>query len=123
VLRDTWTLFENARKASRDWEEKQHEEDDVDKSSLISRRTTGTLSTVRSYENQLCSPHTTSCGSRDKPEGSRTHKQSTRVFKKRKRKLGSSLTETSVSRLNKRQNMTDMTRNAMIMHWIESTCV
>jgi len=40
LLCDTWTLFENAREVSMEWEEKQSEEDDVDKSPLTPRRIT-----------------------------------------------------------------------------------
>jgi hypothetical protein len=137
LLRDTWALFENAEEAARIWEEREREErrkgkrkrddDDMDTSSLTTKRTT------RSQQRSANDPHasqpspsrTASRASKGQPRGSNTYKQSTRATNKRKRKLGYSssegtLTESAVWHLCKRQKTTDL--NTTVKRWVESTC-
>jgi hypothetical protein len=136
VLCNIWALFENAKEAANAWggnerEERQkrkrkRDEDDVDASSLTTKRTTRSQTRTANGGHDG-PPNPSQSGSRTspKPGGSNTHRRSSRVANKRKRKSGLSnisgatLTETAVWHLCKRQKMTDP--NTTIERWVEST--
>jgi hypothetical protein len=137
LLRDIWALFENAKEAAKAWEEterkerrkakRKREENDTDTYSLTTRRTTRSQSrSANGGHDDPPSPSESGSRACTQPGGSDTHKRSTRVANKRKRKLGSSslsgatLTETAMQHLSKRQKTGDL--NTTIMQWVESTC-
>jgi hypothetical protein len=136
LLCDIWALFENARDAANVWGGKEREErqkkkrkrdeDDVDTSSLTTKRTTRSQTrTANGGHDGPPSPSQSGSGTSKKPRGSNTHRRSSRVANKRKRKSGLSsisgatLTETAVWHLCKRQKTTDP--NTTIERWVEST--
>jgi hypothetical protein len=137
LLRDIWALFENAKEAAKALEEterekrrkakRKREENDTDTYSLTTRRTTRSQSRSANggYNGPPSSSHSDSRAC-TQPGGSDTHKRSTQVANKRKRKLGSSslsgamLTETAMQHLSKRQKTADL--NTTVIQWVESTC-
>jgi len=135
LLRDIWALFENAKEAAKAWEEREREErrkkkrrrdeEDTETYSLTIKRTTRSQSSRSANAGHGGSPTPSRPGSRAsrQPGGSNTHKQSSRVDNKRKRKSASStsgatLTEDAVWHLCKRQKSTDP--NTMVKRWVES---
>lgn len=137
LLRNIWALFENAKEAAKAWEEterekrrkakRKREENDTDTYSLTTRRTTRSHSrSANGSHDGPPSPSQSGSRVRTQPGGSDTHKQSTRVANKRKRKLGSSslsgatLTETAMRHLSKRQKIADL--NTTVMRWVGLTC-
>jgi hypothetical protein len=98
----------------------------VDASSLTTKRTTRSQTrTANGGHDGPPSPSQSGSRTSPKPGGSNTHRRSSRVANKRKRKSGLSnisgatLTETAVWHLCKRQKMTDP--NTTIERWVEST--
>jgi len=135
LLCNIWALFENEREAANAWggnereerrkRKRKRDEDDVDTSSLTTKRTTRSQTrTANGGHDSPLSPSQPGSRASRQPGGSNTDRRSLRVANKRKRKSGSStsgttLTETAVWYLCKRQKMTDP--NTMITRWVEST--
>jgi hypothetical protein len=131
LLCETWALFENAKDDAKAWEvakrgkrKRDHDDDDIERLSQMSKRITRSQSQLQSTLGSPRARSAPSCsGGQSRQSGTKNEPKQPSGTRKRKEAPSSSvatLTEDAVSRLGKRRKVVDL--NVIVRRWVESAC-